>query len=169
MRRRTIGFLIVLVPAVAAGLVSIGCGGSTAATANVPGPGTSGMPRGQGPGDMSDALSDALDALVDDGTITSAQKTAVVEALSKGTRAEPSQDGTPPAAPPQASPPPADRDPAAKAQAPGGAVMFADALDALVKDGTITSAQADAISQAIADAVPDMPGARAPPADATQI
>jgi hypothetical protein len=55
------------------------------------------------------------------------------------------------------------QDPATKAQAPGGDDMIASVLESLVEDGTITSAQADAISQVITDAMPDMPGARPPP------
>jgi hypothetical protein len=164
----TIAFTIMLVPAVVAGFALGGCGGSTTASATAPGPNPSGMPQGQGPGDMSAMISDALDALVDDGTLTASQKTAVVEALGEGAPAAVPQGGTPPTQQPQASPP-TGQDPATKAQAPGGADMFADALDALVEDGTVTSAQADAISQAITDALLDVPGARSPPADTTQI
>jgi len=160
VRRGIIAFTVVAVPAAAASLALGACGGSMASTATAPVPGQSGMPPGgQAPRDISTVVSDALDALVDDGTITGAQKAAVVEAFSQG----PQDDGQP-----QASPPPMQQDPATKAQAPGGDDMIASVLESLVEDGTITSAQADAISQVITDAMPDMPGARAPPSAAPQ-
>jgi hypothetical protein len=106
---------------------------------------------------MSGVVSDALDALVDDGTITGTQKAAVVEAFGRGP-----QGGRP-----QASPPPAQREPATKGQAPGGE-MLASVLDSLVEDGTLTSAEADAISQAIADLMPALPDTRAPPTAAPE-
>ena len=53
--------------------------------------------------------------------------------------------------------------------APSAQDMLANVLDPLVDDGTLTGAQADAISQALADAMPGQPSARAPPSPAAEI
>jgi hypothetical protein len=158
VRRVIIAFTGVAVPAAVASLLLGACGGS-AGTSAAPGVGQAGGPRpGAAPADMSGAVSDALGGLVEDGTITSAQKAAVVAAFGKG----------PEGGPPQASPPAPGQEPATKGQAPGADDMLASVLDPLVDDGTLTSAQADAISQALADAMPGQPGARAPPSPAAQ-
>jgi hypothetical protein len=132
------------------------CGGSTA-TESVSGarPGGADAPAGApgaSPGaqlaggpDMSGIVGDALQSLVDDGTITADQMAAVQEALSEAA----------PAAPP-AQRSDATQTPKGEALQPGD--MFADALDALVDDDTLTSAQAEAVSNALADST------RAPPA-----
>jgi len=148
------------VPVAAASLVLGACGGSVTSASAAPGAGLAGGPRpGAAPADPSGVVSDALDALVDDGTITSAQQAAVVEAFGKGP-----EGGTP-----QASPPAPGQEPATKGQAPSAQDMLANVLDPLVDDGTLTGAQADAISQALADAMPGQPGARAPPSPAAEI
>lgn len=157
MRDRLVKLSVVIVPAAAAAVALASCGGS-AATATVPGAGQSGMSH-DAP-DMGAAVSDALAVLVDDGTITSAQKDVVVAAFGDGAR--PGGPG------PQASPPPPGQEPATKAQAPGGDDMVASVLAPLVDDGTLTEAQSDAIAHALADALPDVPRARSPPSDASQ-
>jgi hypothetical protein len=160
VRTGIITFIAVAVPVAAASLVLGACGGSATSTALVPGSTQAGGPRPSvAPGDLGSVVSDALGALVDDGTITGAQKTAVVEAFGKG----------PQGGPPQASPPAPGQEPATKGQAPSAHDMLANVLDPLVDDGTLTGAQADAISQALADAMPGQPGARAPPSPAAEI
>jgi hypothetical protein len=166
LRTGSIAVTVVAVPVVAAGLVLSACGG-TASTSNVPGAGPSGMPQpgqpgmpqsGQAPQDLGAVVAGVLDGLVDDGTITSAQKSEVVEAFDKGTGH----------GPPQASLPAPGQEPATKAQAPGPTDLVADVLDPLVEDGTLTSAQADTIGQTLADAMPGPADARAPPADGSE-
>lgn len=156
MRDRLVRLTVVAVPAAAAGLVLVACAGSSAAA---PGPGASGMTRPRQ--DVGSRVSDALAALVDDGVITSVQKDAVVEALDAGRPARGPD--------PRTSPPSADRAPATKAQARDGGDMVATILDGLVEDGTMNEGQADAIAQALHDALPDMPGARSPPGDASGV
>jgi hypothetical protein len=159
VRRGIIAFTAVAVPAAAASLAFGACGGSTGSTAAVPAGQPGGPQAGGAPADLSTVVGDALDGLVDDGTITTAQQTAIVEALGE----DPRGDG------PQASPPPSPQEPAAKGQPPSGDDMAATVLDGLVEDDTLTSAQADAISQALADAMPGGPGARAPPSAAPEV
>jgi competence protein ComGC len=112
---------------------------------------------------MANRFGTALQSLVDDGTITASQKTAVVEALSSaGPQGGPggqgdAQGGTPPGGARSASPP----SDAQQGQPPegmqGGAPdmsgMFGSALDDLVSAGTITSAQKAAILETLTSAM----------------
>ncbi len=152
MRKKIIVLVAVamIVAAVsAAGLALTACGSSSEAAATTP----AGQPASGGqPADMSAAFTEALDTLVQDGTITSDQQSAIISALetsapSAGTR----PDGGAPAdgdAPADGSTPPSRPDPAE---------MFSSALDPLVDDGTISSAQETAIIEALSSAMPAAP------------
>lgn len=85
-------------------------------------------------GDREQHLRDALQSLVDDGTLTAADVDAVVTALS-----------TKPATPPA---PPAD------GSEPDHAAMMKNRLQSLVDDGTLSSSQLDKIVAALDAAMP---------------
>jgi hypothetical protein len=160
VRRATVVFTVLAVPAAAASLALGACGGATEATAAGPAAGSSAVPAsGRTLFDPSSVVAGALDELVDDGTISASQRDAVVGAFGDGVGG----------GPPQASPPAGRPSPSTGLPAPQRIDMLAGVLDPLVEDGTLTSAQADAISQALADALPDLPDARAPPSEAPQI
>jgi hypothetical protein len=118
---------------------------------------------------MSALFTQALDPLVEEGTITSAQETAVVAALtSSRPDGGPGQggEGQPEEMPSLGAPPPGGQVPSSDATPPGGQLgaapqgsapdpsrMFSSALDALVSDGTITRAQETAITEALNSAM----------------
>ena len=125
-------------------LVLAGCGGKSATAGRPNRPGFNGQWGGLGT-----VLAKQLDPLVQKGTITSDQEKAVVAAFQnviagrmQGGQA-PYQGGQPPT---QGGQSPA---PGVQQQQPRGGAMFASVLAALVKSGTITSAQSEAISQAL--------------------
>jgi hypothetical protein len=111
---------------------------------------------------MSAMFTQALDPLVEAGTITNDQETAVVEAIGSsmpgaGDQGQsgqaPSSGATPPAggmlspgATPQGGTP-------QQGSMPDPSQMFSSALAALVDDGTITSAQQTAIVEALSAAM----------------
>jgi len=134
---------LVVAAASAAGLALTACGSSSgvaaAASASQPAPG------GQ-PADMSATFTQALDTLVQDGTITSDQQSAAITAL----EASAPSSGAPPAGGQSAAgstPPPM----------PDPTEMFSSTLDPLVTDGTISSAQETAIIEALGAALPAPP------------
>jgi hypothetical protein len=156
VRRATVVFIIAALPAAVAGLALGACGEEPGAIATTQ---PAGATVGPGPGgsafDLASVVGDALDELVADGTIDAAQRDAVLAALDDGMGG----------GRPQASPPAAGQSPPAQQQAPERRDMLGAVLDPLVADSTLTTAQAEAISQAVADAMPELPDARAPPSD----
>lgn len=137
---------------------TVACGGNTSTTsvsgarpggatppAGAPGASSGVQSAGGGP-DMSGIVGDALQPLVDDGTIAADQMATVQEALS---------EAAPPAPPAQGS----DTTQTRKGEALQPGDMFADALDALVDDETLTSEQAESVSNALADSIRPPPGA----------
>ncbi len=159
MRRVTVVFTVVLLPAALAGLALQACGADAGAPSSLTSapalPGSGGEPL-----DLAAVVDDALDGLVADGIISAAQQETVVAALGEF------EGG----GPPQASPlPPASASGQVQApppqKAPGGRDVLGPVLDPLVEDGTLTTAQAEVISAAAAGALPQLPGARAPPSD----
>lgn len=155
--RRTIiaalGVALLVAAALAAAGALAGCGGSSAANQTQNGP-PGGSQPGQMMGDPIAMLTKQLDALVEKGTITSAQRTAVVAALKKQMGSGPPQGGQ---ATPGAQPSPGAQ-PAQGQRPQGPGVTFTKALDTLVKDGTITGKQEKAIVAAFAAAMPQAPG-----------
>ena len=149
---------LILAVATSAGLGLAACGNSSG-TAATQAAATGAPGRGQPP-DMSAMFTQALDPLVEDGTITSDQETAVVEALASsmpgpGARGAqmPSSGATPPSgqmpspgAVPQGGVP-------QQGSIPDPSEMFSSALDSLVSDGTITAAQEAAIAEALGAAM----------------
>jgi hypothetical protein len=117
--------------------VLAGCGGKSATAGRSNRPGFNGQWGGLGT-----MLARQLDPLVQQGTITSDQEKAVLAAFQKVIAGR-MQGGQ---APYQGGQSPA---PGVQQQQPRGGAMFASALAALVKSGTITSAQSEAISQAL--------------------
>ena len=132
----------------ASGLVLAACGGSATADAQVQ-TGPSGMPQVNGQmGDPSTMIAQQLDALVQDGTITSDQQTAVAAAI-KASLPAGAGGATQGARPSQGTQPP-DR-----------GAMFTTALAALVQKGTITASQQKAVAAVLASSMPGAPpGAR---------
>jgi hypothetical protein len=96
---------------------------------------------------MSGMFTQALNPLVNKGTITNDQEAAVVKAISASTPSggAPGQGGTPLSAGAQPSP-----GAAPSGSRPGPSAMFTAALDALVGKGTITTTQEKAIVAALA-------------------
>jgi hypothetical protein len=133
------------------GLALTACGGSSTADAQAQ-TAPSGMPQPNGRmGDPSAMLAKALDALVENGTITSEQQTKVVAAIRESMSRGPggaSQGGRP-------TP---DAQPSSGTQPPDRGEMFSSALDALVADGTITATQEAAIEAALTQSMPGGPG-----------
>jgi polyhydroxyalkanoate synthesis regulator phasin len=123
---------------------------------------------------MSAVISEALDPLVEDGTITGDQKSAVVQALASfapgGAPGGMNQGGQMPS--PGATPPGGET-PTDGATPPGGgqqgsrpdpSEMFSSSLDTLVEDGTITAEQETAIARALNSAMQQGgPGAQSSP------
>jgi hypothetical protein len=153
MNRTRLAAMTIAVAAAALLVVAIGCGSSTgddAAATDRAGP--SGAPP-----DMSGALTTALAGLVERGTITTAQRDAIVTKLASGFAGGPAQpqgtagDGA------LASPPAQPQDDAGSRPDPSS--MFSDALDELVGAGTITAAQAEAVHSALDELLPEPGGA----------
>jgi hypothetical protein len=105
--------------------------------------------NGQRP-DMKAMLAAQLDPLVDEGTISSEQEQEVLNALESAMPAGgPGQGQAPQGQAPQGQTPPPT---AQGGQGPGQggpAAMFSSTLAQLVKDGTITSTQSEAILKAL--------------------
>ena len=142
----------------ASGFVLAACGGSSAADAQAQ-VGPSGMPQPNGPmGDPSAMIAQLLDALVEDGTISSEQQTAVVDAIRT------SMPGGSGGAPQGAQPSPGAQPPSGARPLDRGA-MFSTALAALVEKGTITAAQQTAIEAALTQDMPGAPSGAQPPTD----
>jgi hypothetical protein len=149
---------LILAAATAAGLGLAACGGSSG-TATTQAAAT-GAPGGGQPPDMSAMFTQALDPLVEDGTITSDQETAVVEALASAMPGPGGQGGQMPS---YGATPPSGQMPSPGATPQGGvpqqgsmpapSQMFSSALDSLVSDGTITAAQGTAIAEALGAAM----------------
>jgi len=145
---------VILAAALAGGFVLAACGSSDDADATQA---AATGPAGQAP-DMSSMFAEALDPLVEDGTITSDQESAVIEALGSGGPGGQPAGGQPS---PGATPPSGEM-PAAGATPPSGgqqgsmpdpSQLFGTALDDLVSAGTITSSQETAISEALSSAM----------------
>lgn len=128
---------LLVAAASAAGLALTACGSSSEAAAAASG--------GQ-PADMSAKFTQALDTLVQDGTITSDQQSAVITALeaSAPSSGAPAEGGTPAAG---STPPPM----------PDPTQMLSSTLDPLVDDGTISAAQETAVIEALGSALPAVP------------
>jgi hypothetical protein len=147
--------VVILGTAAAGGLLIAACGGSSDSAS------TTQTATGQSPGgqqDMSSMFADALDPLVEDGTITSDQESAVIEALGSSGPSGQGQGGQPSAGatPPSGQTPSAGGSPPASAQQGSmrdPSEMFDSALDDLVSDGTITASQQSAISEALSSAM----------------
>jgi hypothetical protein len=158
---------LILATVTVAGLGIAACGdssGSATTQAAATGPAGGGQPP-----DMSAMFAQALDPLVEDGTITSDLETAVVTALTssmasggpgQGDQSQNGQMPSPGATPPNgqapsagATPPGGRQGAAPPGSAPDPGRMFSSVLDALVSDGTITSAQETAISEALSSAM----------------
>ena len=138
----------------ASGLVLAACGGSSVTDAQAQAA-SSGMTRPGGQtGDPGAMIGQQMDALVEDGTITSAQQAAVVAAVKASM---PGGSG----GAPQGAPPSPGAQPPQGAQPPDQGAMFSTALDALVEKGTITAAQQTAIEAALTQGVPNAPGGAA--------
>ena len=150
--------VLILAATTAAGLGISACGSSsTTATTQA----ASGAPGGGQAPDMSAAFTTALDPLVKAGTITSDQESTVLDALSSSMPG--GQGGQ---APNSGSTPPSGSMPSPGATPRGGSTgampdpsqLFSTALDKLVSNGTITSAQGTAISKALSSAMQGGPG-----------
>jgi hypothetical protein len=156
--------VVILAATTAGGLTVAACGGSSAGTDAAA---ASGAPGGQMP-DMSSVFVQALDPLVEEGTITSAQEDAVVEALSASLpdRGAQGQGDQPPGQGAQPSPgaTPAAGTPPDAVSRPDPGVMFAAALDELVAAGTITADQETAIVEALDSGMQGGPGQGGAPA-----
>ena len=162
MRRPIIAVVVavlILAATTAAGLGISACG-SSATTATTQAAAT-GAPGDRQAPDMSAAFTTALDPLVKAGTITSDQESTVLDALSSSMPG--GQGGQ---APNSGSTPPSGSMPSPGATPRGGSTgamrdpsqLFSTALDKLVSNGTITSAQGTAISKALSSAMQGGPG-----------
>jgi hypothetical protein len=147
---------LILAVATAAGLGLAACG-SSSGTATTQAAAT-GAPGGGQPPDLRAVFTQALDPLVEDGTITSDQEAAVTEALTTSMPG-PGGEGRAGQAPSSGAAPSGGQMPTPGATPQGGvpqqgsmpepSQMFSPALDSLVSDGTITSAQQTAITEAL--------------------
>lgn len=100
---------------------------------------------------MAAMLKNALDGLVDENTLTTAQESAILDAL---TASQPGDQGG--GQPPARGSPPKLSD--GQTQRPDMSSAFSSVLDTLVADGTITSAQRRAVLDALKAVMPE-PGA----------
>ena len=142
------------------GFALTACGGSSVADAQAQAVGTGTTQANGSMGDPSDAIAQRLAALVEDGTITSAQQAAVVAAVKASMPG--GSGGAPQGAPPSpGAQPPQGTQPPQVAQPPDQGAMFSTALDALVEEGTITAAQQTAIEAALTQGAPNAPGGAA--------
>jgi hypothetical protein len=149
--------VVILAAATAGGLLLAACGGSSDAADSAQ-TAAAGGPGGQPP-DMSSMFAEALDPLVEAGTITSDQETAVISALgsagpggAQGQGGQPSPGATPPSGqmPDDGATPPSGGQ---QGSMPDASQMFDSTLDGLVSDGTITASQQTAISEALSSAM----------------
>jgi hypothetical protein len=147
---------LILAAVTVAGFGIAACGSSSdSATAQA----ATGAPGGGQAPDMSAMFTTALDPLVKDGTITSDQESTVIDALSSSTpgggQGQGGQMPSPGATPPSGQAPSDGATPPSVTQgsAPDPSQMFSSALDSLVSDGTITSAQKTAITEALSSAM----------------
>ena len=158
MRRPLSAVLVaaaILAAATTGGLLLAACG-SPSGSASTTQAAVAGGAGGQAP-DMSATFKTALDPLVKDGTITSSQESAVLDALSSsmpggGQGVQPGAGATPPAGQTLgdgATPPSGGQ----QGSAPDPGRMFSSQLNSLVSDGTITSAQETAVSKALGSAM----------------
>lgn len=152
-KRIPVALAIVGLLAMTVALSACGTGASASAEqtakAGRPSPGSG------GPGGMTDAFDAALSDLVDEGTITDAQKAAVLDKLASA--APPAPPGGAQGAAPSdgATPAPGATPRAGQAGAqPGTGPDFSTALDGLVTDGAITADQQQAIVAALQSARP---------------
>ncbi len=158
MRRPIVAVAVaaLILAAVAVAGFGIAACGSSSGSATTAQTAASGPPGGGQAPDMSALFTQALDPLVKAGTITSDQESAVITALSSSGPGQggqaPSAGGTPPGGqmPDSGATPPSG----AQGSMPEPSQTFSTALDALVSDGTITSAQATAITKALSSAMP---------------
>jgi hypothetical protein len=158
MRRPLVAVAIavaILAAATTGGLLLAACGSSSGSASTTQAAATNAS-GGQAP-DMSATFTAALDPLVKAGTITSAQESTVIDALSSsmpsgGQGGQPSAGATPPSGqtPAAGATPPSGGTQGSK---PDASQMFSSTLDGLVSDGTITSAQETAISKALSSAM----------------
>jgi hypothetical protein len=146
--------VVILAAATTGGLLLTACGSSSGSASTTQAAATN-APGGQAP-DMTSVFSSALDPLVEAGTISSDQESTVLDALtssmpSSGQGGQPSPGATPPSgqAPSAGATPPSG----AQGAMPDASQMFSSPLDSLVSDGTITSAQETAISEALSSAM----------------
>ena len=148
--------VLILAAVTVAGFGIAACGSSSDSAATTAQAAVTGAPGGQAP-DMSALFTKALDPLAEDGTITSEQESAVIDALASSTPGGgqggqmPSAGATPPSgqAPSDGATPPSG----SQGSMPDPGQMFSTALDSLVSDGTITSAQETAITEALSSAM----------------
>ena len=163
MRRPIVAVLVaalILAAATAAGLGLAACGDSSGAASTTQAAATGGA--GGQPPDMSAMFTQALDPLVEDETITADQETAVIERLTSSMPG-PGGQGQGGQMPGDGATPPSGQLPSSGATPQGGmpsqgsmpdpSEMFSSALAALVDDGTITSAQEAAITEALGAAM----------------
>ena len=141
--RAVIAVMAVALLATTGILALAGCGGTSSKTGQSGRPGFGGQPGG----DMTALLTKQLDTLVEKGTITSDQETAVVAAF-KSSMANGGPGGQPSSQGGEAPSPGSQPQQPQSGGSPGGG-MFTSVLASLVKNGTITSAQSKAISQAL--------------------
>jgi hypothetical protein len=146
-KRILVALAIVGLPAMTVAMSACGNGASasSAQTANAGRP----SPGSGAPGGMTDAFDAALSGLVDKGTITDAQKDAVLDKLASAAQQAP-PGGAQGAAPSPGATPPARQSGAQ----PGTGPDFSTALDDLVADGTITADQQQVIVAALQSALP---------------
>jgi len=146
MRRwtRAVTAIVAVALLVTTGILALaGCGGTSSKAGQSGRPGFGGQPGG----DMTALLTKQLDVLVANGTITSDQEKAVVAAF-KSSMANGGPGGQPPSQGGQPPSPGSRQQQPQSGGGPGGG-MFTSVLASLVKNGTITSAQSKAISQAL--------------------
>jgi hypothetical protein len=153
MRRPTMAVAVaalILAAATLGGFALASCGGSSGGSTTEAA--ASGLPGGGQMPDASAMFTQALDPLVEAGTITSEQEAAVVAALASSMPAGGGmgQGGRPPS--PGAQPSAGATPPSGSIPDPGQ--MFSSALDGLVAAGTITAEQESAISAALSSAIP---------------
>ncbi len=149
---------LILAAVTVAGFGIAACGSSSDSTTTMQAAAGGAPGGGQAP-DMSALFTQALDPLVEEGTITSDQESAVIDALA--TEAPGAGQGQGGQMPSPGATPPGGQQPSAGATPPSGAQgsmpdpsqMFGAALDSLVSDGTITSAQETAITEALGSAM----------------
>jgi hypothetical protein len=149
---------VILAVVTVAGFGIAACG-SSSGTATTTQAAAAGAPGGGQAPDMSALFTKALDPLVEDGTIASDQESAVIDALASATPGGGAGQGgqmpSPGATPPSGQMPSGGATPPSGAQGsmPDPSRMFGAALESLVSDGTITSAQETAITEALSSAM----------------